>query len=414
MNTYKNIKQTYLLAVFTAVLITVFNQMVIQYWLYQKNNDSRVINIAGRQRMLSQKLNVFFYKIREHEPNQREALLTTFALWSKTHQGLMHGDTSLHLTAIDNVAVLQQLKALNPHIAFIEHIIKHNTPLDVNVLSQITQNQATFLQKMEHIVGLLEVVSDDKLHKIIILEILLAAISLAVIIFEILWIFKPINKKMQTQWYELTAESKRYRATKNKLRAILNSSTDNNILIDADYKILSVNRVAAQNIKMIWDKDPEEGESIFNYVLPENEAPFRQKLDEALQGKHIIAEKELFITPLLSVWYELTFYPVYDEDGILIGASFIATDIDKRKRAEQQILAQNLKLQKIAWQQSHEVRSPVANILGIITFIKQTESIDENTHTYFMELLHNECKRLDAIIHAIVEQTVELKKAMQE
>ena len=44
------------------VLLIVLNQALIQFWLYQKRQDARLINVAGRQRMLSQRISLEFHR----------------------------------------------------------------------------------------------------------------------------------------------------------------------------------------------------------------------------------------------------------------------------------------------------------------------------------------------------------------
>lgn len=72
----KRLTNTYFYVACLIILLLVFNQVVVQYWLYQKNNDSKVINLSGRQRMLSQKINLLFYKIYEGDTAQRQLFTT--------------------------------------------------------------------------------------------------------------------------------------------------------------------------------------------------------------------------------------------------------------------------------------------------------------------------------------------------
>jgi len=49
-------RKKYLLAIAVTTLLIVTNQVVIQYFLAQKRYDAKVINVSGKQRMLSQRL----------------------------------------------------------------------------------------------------------------------------------------------------------------------------------------------------------------------------------------------------------------------------------------------------------------------------------------------------------------------
>lgn len=69
----------------------------------------------------------------------------------------------------------------------------------------------------------------------------------------------------------------------------------------------------------------------------------------------------------------MTFDPGYNAEGEIIGISFNAYDITERKLNEQQILAKNHSLKQIAQIQSHELRRPVASILGFMEIFKDND-----------------------------------------
>ena len=51
------LKQRYILALGIIVIMLILSEVMLQRALKFEQDDSRVINIAGRQRMLSQKIN---------------------------------------------------------------------------------------------------------------------------------------------------------------------------------------------------------------------------------------------------------------------------------------------------------------------------------------------------------------------
>ena len=73
-------------------------------------------------------------------------------------------------------------------------------------------------------------------------------------------------------------------------------------------------------------------------------------------------------------WEEVTISPVRNEAGDIINFLAIKTDITKQKKTSE-------KLRKIAWDQSHQVRGPLTDILGIINVIKLDISIEEKNRT---------------------------------
>ncbi|MCS6796291.1 MAG: PAS domain S-box protein, partial [Raineya sp.] len=151
-----------------------------------------------------------------------------------------------------------------------------------------------------------------------------------------------------------------------KLRAIVDSTNDNNVLISSDFKVLSFNKKAFENVKFFFGAEMKEGDDFRKYVVPTRETDFQNYVRRALQGETIIEELCIDLENGEQFWFLVSFYPAYDEEGNLIGVSYNASDIDKRKKYELLLEEQNRQLREIAYIQSHKVRKPVANILGLM------------------------------------------------
>jgi hypothetical protein len=55
-NITKRFKKVYYISLFTIISVLLFNLILIQYSIYIQKADSKVLNIAGRQSMLSQRI----------------------------------------------------------------------------------------------------------------------------------------------------------------------------------------------------------------------------------------------------------------------------------------------------------------------------------------------------------------------
>lgn len=87
-----------------------------------------------------------------------------------------------------------------------------------------------------------------------------------------------------------------------------------------------------------------------------------------------------------------------------IGAMIDLTDTLERMR---QIEQQNKTLREISWLQSHIVRAPLANLLGLITLLKDSQEkgvYDSNLIDYIYE----STEKLDQVIHDIVKKSNEV------
>lgn len=197
------------------------------------------------------------------------------------------------------------------------------------------------------------------------------------------------------------------KSSETKLRAIINSTNDNNVLIDNNYKILSFNRRAFESVKKVFGAEMKEGEDFRKYVVPSKEKDFQNYTKRALQGERIVEEVCIEINEREKLWFLVSFFPAYDEEGNLIGVSYNASDIDKRKKYELILEKQNRQLREIAYIQSHKVRKPLANILGLIQLMDKSKMSEEN-QKYF-DFLLQAAQDLDKIIHEIVDKAHEIE-----
>jgi signal transduction histidine kinase len=80
-----------------------------------------------------------------------------------------------------------------------------------------------------------------------------------------------------------------------------------------------------------------------------------------------------------------------------------SSNIDERKRAELLIRTQNEQLLKIAHMQSHQIRGPVATILGLLQLLNRESLTEENAE--LITCLDATAEKLDQTIRGIVQAT---------
>ncbi|RYE35649.1 MAG: hypothetical protein EOP42_06275, partial [Sphingobacteriaceae bacterium] len=96
----------------------------------------------------------------------------------------------------------------------------------------------------------------------------------------------------------------------------------------------------------------------------------------------------------------------FTPDGKPDGYITIHNDITLRKEKGQKIIRQNKILKNIAWMSSHELRRPVASILGLINLINETTGVERDEA---IQMLNTCTQQLDDIIHNInhiIEQEI--------
>jgi hypothetical protein len=189
-----------------------------------------------------------------------------------------------------------------------------------------------------------------------------------------------------------------------KLKAAFDSSTDVHVLVGKNMEVLAFNKSASYYIRSIYQYEITVGDRILNYVDPKNKKHFAKYFDIAFKGKTI--KHDLLIRPgtRFECWREIKLVPVKNNHDEIIGVALNSADISKRKQQEKQIHIQNEALTRIAIIQSHELRRPVASLLGFMHLMK----IEELEFDYFdmMNLTINELDEKIRIIVADSEKTI--------
>ena len=201
--------------------------------------------------------------------------------------------------------------------------------------------------------------------------------------------------------YSTTAyaiEKKGHILTQQKLLAMLNSTTESIYFIDKNKKLISYNNGAAYKSKLYYNLDLHEGFDVRKLLVPGTEERFERCFNEAFNGIENNFEDNLSLPTFeKEIWYKMTTKPVYDDEGKIIGVMLSFLNISEIKSIEE-------KLKKIAWEQSHRVRKPLSNILGLVSLLKDEKHSDKVQE--LLNMLDESAKELDEIVKYIVHKTL--------
>jgi len=205
---FKNFYQYYLL-VFTVILLTVFIQSVIQYSLKNQERNSALINIAGKQRMLSQKVLAKFYECRFLECDYSELKVALDRLY-RTNIALQEGNPRIGLEPIQNPEIQILFDKLNQHMNFIYFNLNDFEKLKVVSNTELRTETASFLKLMDTIVNRFQKLAEEEIRTLMMIELELAFVTILIILLEVLFIVNPVIKKITLQnsklkeisWYQ--------------------------------------------------------------------------------------------------------------------------------------------------------------------------------------------------------------------
>lgn len=207
-STFIRIRKWYLLALGGIALTILIAQVLIQSHLNSQLNDSRVINVAGRQRALSQKLTKEILLLEEASSsadiqNLRSEIEQTLSIWKASHIGLQYGSSDLNLPIEKDSELLALFQKLNVHhntmVKSATAILSEdNIPVNFSEQKNILlKNEREFLLQMDNIVNTYDARSNAKLQSLKQKEYWLLGFSLLILLLEILFIFKPLSVQIR-------------------------------------------------------------------------------------------------------------------------------------------------------------------------------------------------------------------------
>lgn len=234
----------YITALSTVALLTILGQVVIQSALQQQSSDALVINIAGRQRMLSQRLTkaalalAIFSDAQSQQGNASE-LQAVVSLWQHSQQGLQHGDATLGLPDHNSRTVQQlfgriepeyesMLRAANTLLRLVRPGNMHARAAPPSILLPeirvILAAQSGFLIGMDRIVTQYQLEAEEHIAHLRFIELILLTLTLCVLLLEGLFIFRPAVGQLRRTLADLiqaNARASREEVTRKRAERIL-------------------------------------------------------------------------------------------------------------------------------------------------------------------------------------------------
>ena len=203
----------YIIALSSIAVFSIIGQILVQFSLLTASDDARVINIAGRQRMLSQKLSkAASALIIPSDPIGRDKRISeitnTLNSFEVEHRGLINGDASLQLPGNNSPTVTRDFNLMKPDFdamtgaaGDIVNRLKSNPAApsaelqpDVNT---ILAHEGAFVTTMNTTVGHYQNEAEGRVTNLKIEEVVLFILTLLVLGLEARFIFHPAIQKLQ-------------------------------------------------------------------------------------------------------------------------------------------------------------------------------------------------------------------------
>ncbi|MFM2090803.1 MAG: histidine kinase [Planctomycetota bacterium] len=179
----------YAVALGLVAVLALISQLVIQHALARQQPDSQVVNLAGRQRMLSQRL-CKAALLAERDPAAAAERDATLAAWTAAHERLIRGHEP-GMGDRNPADIAAMLTAADPLVLGMAQAVRDND------LAGLLAREREFLERMDAIVARYGEHAAERVRQLSRLEWMLLAVTIAVLALEAWLVFAPAVRRLR-------------------------------------------------------------------------------------------------------------------------------------------------------------------------------------------------------------------------
>lgn len=200
---------------------------------------------------------------------------------------------------------------------------------------------------------------------------------------------------------------------KHQWNIIVETLIEGMVIVNNDCQIVYANKLFCQQVELEFNEI--KGKIVHNFLIDELE---QKKLIETVIEEcenNIFSQNEIQLRTKSGkkLWMLIVRSPYLDTNGDIVGSILILTDITERKKMEDLVKTTNQELETFIYKTSHDLRSPLASIIGLVNVSKL--DINDEKPLLYLNMIDASAKRLDNILIGLVH-TMNLKdtKKMDE
>jgi|TARA_R110002074_G_scaffold106578_2_gene230272 PAS domain S-box-containing protein len=305
--------------VFSAILVS-----ATIFFIDRNKNQSLIINLAGRQRTLSQKIAKDLY-LNQLGYGTTEQLIGYASLWDSIHRAFRFGDPAIPISESDDPTINNLLREISPYQEKLSGLAKRKGTGTNEELpfEELRAWESLYLTGMDAIVLKLqlEAEADNRF-----LEFMMVLSMLAFLLF-IFALYRFLVKPIIISASRINGQNL---ARKSWNTSILENTTDIIWAVDQQCRLLAFNSQFTKWNGRTNGQDSGLGDEISKVpMLGVSDEEMRYNYDRVLSGI-MFSTEAVFRNGMKDRYFEIAFNPIKNEEGKVTGCSIMGREVTKR------------------------------------------------------------------------------------
>jgi PAS domain S-box-containing protein len=213
------------------------------------------------------------------------------------------------------------------------------------------------------------------------------------------------------------------------LMGVMESTQESIYAIDTDFNYIAFNKNHARMAKLIYGESIKTGSSSIDYLKGTGDERWViSELKRALKGENFVSEQKINQPRYRDKFIETTYNPIFDRKNTVTGVAVFVRDITQRKKSEaklkvlnddlasqnwklaaqeedlkttlEELSERNFELDQIMYKTSHDLRSPLSSILGLVNLANLDP--EKSNHLIYLNKIEGRIKKLDEFIRSML------------
>jgi PAS domain S-box-containing protein len=170
---------------------------------------------------------------------------------------------------------------------------------------------------------------------------------------------------------------------------------------DTNFSLVTANEAFLEARRKLNNNSLHIGDNIFKYVTDVVYKKWMPVYERALRGE-IISFEEKRSNLGIEYYVEVYLAPVYNQQNEIIGCLGVTRDITEQKNAQLAVESYTAKLEDFAFKTSHELRKPIANIMGMVTMLG-SDDLDKDDKKKTVDFIASSVNELDGMVKNMID-----------